>query len=445
MRPAYLLGIIAGAGACTASGASVQPPDDQLQFPTGIAVAPDDSVMFVANANSELRFDSGSISVFDLSSVDDVIGAWTTNKTIPDGCSQDPDHSETLVCEEARFMKTEEGVRIGNFATEIALQDLGNGALRLIVPTRGDPSVTWADWDGSHLNCGAGEGFGLCDDTHRLTTVLGDSDIGVLPPEPFGAFADSSGEYAMVTHLTTGAVTLIDSPKDGNAQITDVLFNLFQPDPFTGIRGSTGVAGRNPHAQGDIAYVASRSESRMQMLTVGRPANDAPPVLIPGNFFFLDAVGGNSGGSSDTRGIAFSATGDQLYLVNRDPPTLQVYDTSIDDTGFPQNTLTGATDICREGSTLSVLDVGDGERVFLTCFQDGQTYVVDPRGLSSVEDIITVGRGPFAIASAPTRKKVFVSNFLEDTIAVIDAAVDSPTRNRVVLRIGTPKDPGDSQ
>src|SRR4029079_13571919 len=116
--------------------------------------------------------------------------------------------------------------RVGNFATDIAVQDLDNGRLRLVIPTRGDPSIAWADWDGSQLSCGTGEGYALCDDTHRLSFADTDPDIAI-PDEPFSVFADSAGQFAMVTHLTTGAVTLIDSPKDGNATITDVAQNVF--------------------------------------------------------------------------------------------------------------------------------------------------------------------------------------------------------------------------
>jgi YVTN family beta-propeller protein len=96
----------------------------------------------------------------------------------------------------------------------------------------------------------------------------------------------------------------------------------------------------------------------------------------------------------------------------------------------------GATDVCRQASQLSVMDSGDGERAYVTCFQDGQLYVIDPRGLSLVEDIVTVGRGPYAVATAPSRKKVYVTNCLEDTVAVVDVAPDSIFHNRVVLRIG---------
>jgi DNA-binding beta-propeller fold protein YncE len=430
------------AAACTASASEVEPPADQLFFPTGAAVAPDDSVLFVANANSELRYDSGAVAVLDLAFVDQIVSDWTANQIVADGCTPDTDRRETLVCDEGPFIISGAGARIGNFATNVAVQDMGGGALRLIVPTRGDPSIAWLDWDGAKLACNSNQaGFALCDETHRLSYIQNNPDIGLMPDEPFDAFADSAGQFAIVTHLTTGAITLIDSPIGGNAIIADVALNLFAADPITGLRGATGVAGRTPGSTGDIIYVGSRSEPRIQTLTVGRPVNDAPPYLIPGDFFFLNTVGNLAGASSDTRGIAFSPSGNRMYLVNRRPATMQIFDTSLGPTGFPNNQGEGGTSICRQSSTLTVLDAGDGERAYATCFQDGQIWVVDPSGTSSVENVIDVGRGPYAVVAAPTRKKLYVTNFLEDTIAVIDVSPSSAMHDRVVLRIGTPRSP----
>jgi len=443
-----LCGLVAAG--CTADADEVRPNPDELFFPTGLAVAPDDSVLFVANANSELRYDSGTVDAVDLSLVDSIVADWIANGTVPSmqiegedepACAVDPDHRETLVCTEEVFMIKSAAARIGNFATDIALQDTGNGTLRLIIPTRGDPSIAWLDWDGSQLQCNQGaQGFSLCDEDHRLSFVHDDEDLAGVPDEPFDAFADSAGQFAVVTHLTTGAITLIDSPAGGNAVIADVLAGFFAADPLTGLRGATGVAGRTPNAEGDLVYVSARSEDRVQMFTVGRPVNyhptNAPIYLLPSSYFFLNLAGGNSGGSSDSRSLAFSPNGERLYLVNRRPPTLQVFDTSLTATGVPKNQGIGATDICRQASTLTVMDAGDGERAYVTCFQDGQLYIVDPRGFSSVEDIVLVGRGPYSVAAAPSRKKVYVTNFLEDTVAVIDASPTSIYHNRVVLRIG---------
>jgi DNA-binding beta-propeller fold protein YncE len=440
MRTVVLL-ICAGLAACTASAEDVRPheadePDKALFFPTGAAVAPDDTVLFVANANSDLTYDSGSVIVFDLAAVDQAVTAWTTTKD-PQGCEPDTDHTETLVCSEEHFLMPNAGARIGNFATDIAVQDFKTGGpLRLIVPTRGDPSIAWIDWDGSKLSCNdTTGGFALCDADHRLSYVHNDPDVGLLPDEPFNAFAGK--DFAMVTHLTSGAVTLVDSPPGGKATIADVAVGLFAPDPLTGLRGSTGVAGRGDTG---LVYVGSRSEDRVQMLQVGRPVN-APPYLVADNFFFLNFVGNDNqgNGSSDTRGMVFSANGDRLYLVNRRPPSLQVFDTSLGPTGFPKNMGIAATDLCRDASTLAVMDGGAGDRAYVSCFSDGELYIVDPRGQASVEDIVIVGRGPYAVAAAPTRKKVYVTNFLEDTVAVIDVDPTSPTYNRVVLRIGVPR------
>jgi YVTN family beta-propeller protein len=439
-----------GAG-CTASAEDVRPPPDQMAFPTGLAVSPDETALFVVNANSELRYDSGSIGVIDLGTVQSVIAAWTSNSpSHPDSCSQDPDHSETLICDESQFFRKNSGVRVGNFATNIAVQDFSGGGptdLRLFVPTRGDPSVAWADFDGDSLHCTAGsDTYALCDDAHRLASLNNNPDLVGLSTEPFGVFADATNGFVVITHLFTGAVTLINSqPKNGDVEIVDMINNTFAPDLTTGLAGATTVAGRSPGQSGDVIYVGSNTEDRIQTFTVGT-RDGASAYLLPSNFFFLDAVGVGAGSSSDTRGMQFSADGNRLYLVNRLPPSLQVYDTSIDQTGTPRNLPLGASDICREASSTSVIDAGAGERVYVTCFLDGQVYVVDPAGQSQVEDIISVGRGPYAAAALTGKntgghKQLFVSNFLEDTIAVIDLSIDSPRRNRVVLRIGTPRAP----
>ena len=80
------------------------------------------------------------------------------------------------------------------------------------------------------------------------------------------------------------------------------------------------------HGESRARLCRARSRDRIQTLTVGCPANSErpPPYIIPEQYFFLDAVGANAGGSSDTRGMVFSANGDRMYLINRRPPSLQI-------------------------------------------------------------------------------------------------------------------------
>ena len=442
-----MIGLGLALAGCTAASEEVRPPASGLFFPTGISVSPSEEYLFVNNANSELRYDSGSVSVLDLGEIDRVADGWIASATIPPGCHQDTDHRETLVCNEdpdsdddlpaPPFILAEKGVRVGNFASAMAVQDRTGGQLRLWLGVRGDPSITYVDWDGQRLGCGGDTVFPLCDEEHRLTAIHGDPDFGTIADEPFQIFVDSVLQFAVVTHLTTGTVTLVDTPLDRPPVLADVLTGLFQADA-NNARGAAAVAGRTPQGPGDdIVYVTSRTEDRVQMLTVARDAISA--FFVPSNYFFLDVAGGNTGGSSDTRYAAFVDGGDRLLLVNRAPPSLQVYDTSLDETGFPSNTPIAAGDVCIAASNMAVVDVGDGERAYISCHSDGEVYVMDPSPTPQVDAIVSVGRGPFGVAASATRQKLYVTNFLEDTIAVVELAPDSPRRYQVVLRIGEPR------
>jgi len=452
--------------ACTASAADVLPPNGEpgatdkdgndasarFFWPTGLALTPDQSLLFVANANSDLRYNSGAIDVVDLDVIDAALAGWlkpAAERTLATDCSQDTDFTETMVCKfEAAFMRREASVRIGSFATSIAVQDLGTGGppgdLRLIVPVRGDPSITWMEWSAAQhrLVCDGGDGAGFpqCDDDHRLTRIRNDSTLPGLSEEPWDVYVDSTNQYAMVTHLTTGTVTLVDSPRSGTPVIADVQYNLFGSTNGL-VLGATSVVGRNPGSTDDIVYVASRSEDRVQTFSVVRPPKGGLPYLGLGNYFFLDAVGNQVGSSIDARGMVFGAGGDRMYTLNRDPPSLQFYDTSMSPSGVPYNVGIGSVDVCRDGSRVAIANSGDGDRLYVSCFSTSELYVIDPRGGGQVEDVITVGHGPYDVVASPTRKRLYVTNYLEHSLAVVDIAPGSPTRNRVVLRLGKPNQP----
>jgi YVTN family beta-propeller protein len=432
--------VAAVAAGCTASSEEVRPPADQIFFPTGIALTPDASTLFVGSANSDLRFDSGTIVAFSVAQVAEVVRAWRADGTRPAGCAIDQNALEALECDEAIFLHDDAGnprpgaaVRVGNFGSGLAVQDTGGGNARVIAPVRGDPSITWIDWNGADhtLACGGGEGLPLCDDAHRLTRIQDDE---VIADEPYGAYADSAGEFAIVTHLTSGTITLVDSPRAGTPTLVDSLSGLFDTD-LDGARGASGVAARD-----GIVYVTSRTDPRVHLVTIARPAAQMP-FMVPSSYFFLRGVGGTgaqAGDSGDSRGIAFGAGGNRAYVAVRAPATLQAYDTSLDAQGAPKNQLIGATDTCRQASTVVVGDLGGqvGERVFVACYQSGEVYVIDARQGLRVESVITVGRGPYGMALASAEKLLFVTNFLEDSVAVVDADPASPTAYHVILRLG---------
>lgn len=444
-------GLLAG---CPAGGEDLQPPRDSLIYPTGLAISPDGARLFAVNANSDLRWSSGSVLVADLDAIDELVREWLALPLGPDrcqgqagplsraGCECDPDRPAILSCAQSLVFDRDAGVRIGNFATDIAVQDLDNGEARLFVPVRGDPSVTWVEYAGGALACdGTGEGFPLCDDD-RVLAFAGDPGRS-LRGEPFEVFVDSAQQFAMVTHLQSAAVSLITSLPGSAPALVDDISNLFSANSL-GFQAAIGVAGR-PVPAGDgaaaepsLVYVTSRTDSRVQMLSVAPARGELPARLLPAGQFFLDSVSP----SSDSRGITFDATGTRAYVANRLPPMLHVMDTSTSAAGTPRNESYANVELCRDPANLVAGDAGAGTRVYVSCFPEGQVWAIDPEA-GVVEAIFTTGAGPHALVMDEPRKRLYVANFLDHSLAVIELDPASPARDQVVLRLRSSEEGND--
>jgi DNA-binding beta-propeller fold protein YncE len=163
-------------------------------------------------------------------------------------------------------------------------------------------------------------------------------------------------------------------------------------------------------------------------------------VRVP-DYILVDNL--SVGDRNDARALALGAGGTRLYVVNRLTPQILVYDVTRDASGAPRNQLLSRVEICAQAATMAVADMGKGERIYVPCFSNGQVWVVDP-GRGRLEAIIESGRGPNAAVAASSvatdRKQVYVTNYAEDTISVIDARPGSPTENYVVMKIGVPRD-----
>lgn len=434
------LAVLAG---CPASAEDVRPPDDGFYFPTGLAISPDEKFLFVSNANSDLRYGSSSLLVLDLDVVDGVVRDWIDADSVPAGCSQDLDDRAAIICPEehegnnVQYLRQGAGVRLGNFVGEVKLQQLDNGNLRLFVPSRGDPSITWVDFDTAAevLECGGEGAYPRCDGDHQLEQLRDDPDLAGLSSEPFGLYVDGVNGYVVVAHLTSGNISLASSPPDDSEPplLVDVKGGFFATSRTTGLRGAVAVEGRQPGDPNDLLYVTSRGESRIQMLHVEQPSDEVYPLLVPTDYFFLNTVFP----AEESRGMVFSADGNRAHIINRRPPTLITVDTSLDTEGRPTNEVIQATELCPQAGLVTLADVGQGDRAYVTCFRDGQIWVIDPEA-ASLESVINVGRGPHAMAVSISRRQMYVTNFLENTVAVIDLTPGVPTEDRVVVRLGEP-------
>src|SRR5690606_35317815 len=118
-RPLPWLGLaLVAQSGCPATGEDVRPPQDQFFLPAALAIAPDESVLFVANSNSELRYDSGTVGVIDLDQVDALVAEWKAGGAVPgdtadcsDCCERHPELSYVLICNEKRVILRDSTVR----------------------------------------------------------------------------------------------------------------------------------------------------------------------------------------------------------------------------------------------------------------------------------------------------------------------------------------------
>jgi hypothetical protein len=80
---------------------------------------------------------------------------------------------------------------------------------------------------------------------------------------------------------------------------------------------------------------------------------------------------------------------------------------------------------------------GRGDRIFVTCYDDGLIYVVDPVALNF--SAIDVGVAPTSLVFSQQDPGIaYVASFFNSHLSVIDLRPGSPTENRVLLRIGLP-------
>ena len=449
VRSLSLLALLApGLAACTAGESEVAPPRYSMYYPTGVAMTGDESLLFVLSANSDLRYASGTVITMDLTAVAAVVDAWATGD--PGACQRSVQQPATLVCPTAvgegaaSFVVPNGSAKLGNFGVDLGVQTLADGKLRVFTSVRGDPSITWLDYDPAARAIGCGETalYPACTERHRLDQVRNSDELGNLPGEPFYLYVDGEAEHVFVSHLTSGIVTLVTAPKSGvDPIISDLIGSLFAPQGSLGLLGATGMAARTPGDPNGFVYVSSPREARLAIVraATGAPTADGDPneilVRVP-DFFFVDDL--RPGDRNDSRALAFSRGGSRLYVVSRTAPQLLAFDVTETATGALAHQLVGRVEICSQVAALAVADMGDGERVYIPCFATGQVWVVDPDRLR-VEAVIESGRGPNGIVAAPGRKQVLVTNYAEDTISVIDTRPGSPTENFTVVKLGVPR------
>ncbi len=442
---------------CPNSGGGNGPPLERLYFPMGIAhvdvPGKAEGVLFVANANSDKRYSTGSIVALALDSLG-----------LPELDAGVVDVKEIT----ALNLEPSQSVQIASFAGELSVQTTGPGAYRLYVPTRSEGMAvfqTTAAIDASgvpSLHCVAESSQNCVATGVGLTpATFPGSDAGVQwALTPYGVAAAPRSCIADADCCTAGATDCNRSCATGQCVGTDgqpfadiwVTYaprgdaaNLLANHALTGylarldsddftVKAETlipiGAGGSNSVAPaGNWVYVS------------GRILSPAPNLmrLVNRDRIVLSTALESSFRVSDARSIALSSDGKRLFIVGRVPDTLLIV--NIDDTGgFPSLSFLRGVPLPDAPNDVKVIArPGRGDLVVVSCTAAGSVVLYDDEVGDLVSLVGGLGVQPYGLAVdvRGNSARIFVSNFGDGRISVIDVPdLNRPQRARLVAHLG---------
>jgi YVTN family beta-propeller protein len=463
----FLVGaaVLSTAG-CGFGESGIEPPLDRIFLPGGMAADPAGRWLYAVNSNSDLRFNAGTVVAVDAQKAADdyKLATWPAcpnpgylpDENGPGSCCWDYFDRSILNCDDRLYVDRKATVRIGSFGGNALIEPASDqrGA-RLYVAVRSEPSVTFMDLgagtaDTATLACGGAGGAGsLCDDDHKIRGDYNNSALSALRlvEEPHAMTLDPGLGLLYVGHLIEG-LTLVSTcgPKPTVLSVDRRIF-------YYGRSGFavTSIALPKPGDPKGPVLVTGRSYNyygagEIQSLTLtGIPGDCAAgdrtgAELVESEGFYSSAFYPEG---SDIRGVVMQGTHTFVLhrnaTVRQNPPAVVEIDQSPDPQGLPYNRAVGLVETCAGATEMQLHDAGRGPRLYVTCFEAGQVYVLDPDPLSVI-GVINVGRGPTTLAFSPIDpRRAYVLGFSDNNISVVDLDPTSPTENRVIQRIGFPQ------
>ena len=432
-------------------GIAPRPPlNDRFYFPSGIwfqAFSPADrkGYLYVASANYDKRYDSGAVSVVNLSSVTGLPEVGTLPAV--DGGPAVPLELTDLGSDVSQVL-------IQSFAGEMAAYLMSSGGIRLFVPTRAEGDLLEiVDAQGSTLTCLHG-GTNCIDPTLSLTALENVGDGKPRAPEPIGVAVSSSSENddVFVTHLKAA-----DSPPKTNLLQETYVVDLsainpvIAPSSFVSL-GLTSLFGAGPSTSSvaigsRYAYLSARyiSASGTMIFVLDRQSKVTDPVTMRTAMTLYNPGLEASYLTLESRGVALGKNETRLYVAGRSPDSLVVANILPPSGGVPNLRVARAVSLPDGPNQVKVISRPPrGDLVVVTSSTAGVVSIYDDDVGRLVSQINGVGSQPFGIAVQPADPggrypnvaRVFVSNFGDGRVAVIDVDVVQPEKSRLVAHLG---------
>jgi DNA-binding beta-propeller fold protein YncE len=135
--------------ACATENPGVDPVRNRFYFPSALALDGEWPVLYLANANADLKYNGGTVNMIQLDRLPadlTQVGAAVKAGTL--GCHSDPYDATIWECYEEQFINSAATIRIGNFPADMRVSPPAFGRQvrqrRVFVPARGDNVLLWA-------------------------------------------------------------------------------------------------------------------------------------------------------------------------------------------------------------------------------------------------------------------------------------------------------------
>jgi hypothetical protein len=470
--------------------------------------------LFVTNANSDRRTNAGSLMALDLdaffrAAFDDpgaILAAGASITPDPDWAGDSPvcgsgdadgrwcrhvaNLPQVIECLEEPFVCSEATIHFGTFPGPTVAWDQtpGDDEATLLIPVRGDPSITYAEVTGGlggsndlAFNCGQkhdADGKRHCDDDHRLRFLRNDPDASRLSREPFRILVTTEPgprPLAYVSHQGDSDLTLfaLDGLADKDSSDTPAMVHQASLLRITtgaaSIQGGFGLAQRPCDVATNnapsstlgctrpLVYAAMRWAAELRTVTA---INHNLDICDDDEFELLEPSLKNgyceaqvepvrslsvgelstanvqlSAGRPILADIGFSRSGNELFVVQSNPGGLLRVDTSIGADGETRDVPAGQVEVCAQPTSMTIYDDGGSQLAIVTCYRSGELFIVDLESFTVV-GLSRAGIGPDSLAVDLAREVVYVANSLDGTVSVIDMSRARPTRFSQIARIG---------
>src|SRR5215472_8800062 len=495
---------VVGIASCAPQISARPPPFGSFYFPSGIwyqqFLAADGSsadYLYVANANYDKRYDSGSLAAVGLSSVPGLpaIGANLSASAPAQLADLGADFAQVFIQSFAGEMgayvkQTRDRTAQHNCVADGPIQDC---PIRLFVPTRAEGDLLEVvDALGSSLTCLNG-GTNCVDPSLSLTSMENTSLGKPRAPEPSGVAVMSEANCrphrpdgreapddpcdgeVVVTHLKAA-----DSPPKSNNYLETYVVRLTASNPLidtslppNGSFVSLGYTINGAPLTSSVAlgkryaYLSSRYLSTLGTMVFALDRQKLDQANPPLYDSFLEL----SFQTLESRGVGIGKNETRLYVAGRSPDSLVIANI-VDSTGdipvmhvaraiavpdgpnqvtvIPRQQCAGRLEMASVACIAQPGCVARGDLVVVTSSTAGAVSIYDDDAARLVAQVNGIGQQPFGIAvqpngscrdpsgrtDRPTLARVFVSNFGDGRIAVVDVDVARPDRATLVAHLG---------